>query len=150
MKRYIYITIFILWTIAAISQNRIQNNGQDLFLNGINLAWMDFANDLTVFNEDLFAYVLDEISTADGNCIRWWLHTDGTSSPSFINDSVAYITDYEIIAMYKGLDMAYERGMGIILCLWSFNMGIYKNPIVYLMHNNLILTIKLYNFIFFN
>ena len=67
MKRNIYIIIFILLTITAFSQNRIQHNGQDLFLNGINLAWMSFANDLTAFDEDLFAYTLDEISVNGHN-----------------------------------------------------------------------------------
>jgi hypothetical protein len=144
VKRYIYIIILILWTITAFSQNRIQHNGQDLFLNGINLSWMSFANDLTAFNEDLFEYALDEISAAGGNCIRWWLHTDGTSSPFFTDDSVSYITDYEILAMNKGLDMAYERGLGIIMCLWSFDMLRSSNSAIVKHRNTLMLTDSIY------
>ncbi len=134
----------MLWAITAFSQNRIQHNGQDLFLNGINLAWMDFANDLTAFDEDLFAYVLDTVSAVGGNCIRWWLHINGTRSPFFINDSVAYITDNEILAMFKGLDMAYERGMGIIMCLWSFDMLRSSNSAEVKHRNTLMLTDSVY------
>ncbi len=144
MKKYLFILIFILWAMTAFSQNRIQHNSQELFLNGINLAWMDFANDLTAFNEDLFATALDNISSAGGNCIRWWLHTDGTSSPYFLNDSVTYITDNELLAMFKGLDMAYERGMGIIMCLWSFDMLRSNKPAAIKYRNSLMLTDSVY------
>jgi hypothetical protein len=121
-----------------------------LFLNGINLAWMDFANDLTAFNENLFADVLDEVSAAGSNCIRWWLHTNGTSSPFFLNDSVAYITDNEILAMFKGLDMAYERGMGIIMCLWSFDMLRSSNSTLVKYRNRLMLTDPVYTQAYIN
>ncbi len=105
---------------------------------------MSFANDLTAFNEDLFAYALDEISAAGGNCIRWWLHINGTSSPFFTNDSVSYITDYEILTMQKGLDIAYERGMVIIMCLWSFDMLHSSNSAEVKYRNTLMLTDSVY------
>lgn len=122
MKKILVITIVSCFSIASFAQNRIQHNGQDIFLSGMNLAWINFANDLTDFDETAFTNALDEISAAGGNCIRWWLHTNGASSPYFMNDSVSFITDDELLALYKGLDIAYDRGMGIIMCLWSFDM----------------------------
>ena len=122
MKKIPIVLIIFCLSIPSIAQNRIHHNGQDIFLSGMNLAWINFARDLTDFNETAFTTALDEISAAGGNCIRWWLHTNGTSSPYFMNDSVAYITDDELLALYKGLDIAYDRGMGIVMCLWSFDM----------------------------
>ncbi|MBA7546922.1 hypothetical protein ES705_39323 [subsurface metagenome] len=105
---------------------------------------MSFANDLTAFDENLFTTALDDISAAGGNCIRWWLHTDGTSSPYFTNDSVSRITDNETLALYKGLDLAYDRGMGIIMCLWSFDMLRSSNSDEIKNRNRLMLTDSVY------
>ena len=89
MKKIPIVLIIFCLSIPSIAQNRIHHNGQDIFLSGMNLAWINFARDLTDFNETAFTTALDEISAAGGNCIRWWLHTNGTSSPYFMNDSVA-------------------------------------------------------------
>jgi len=144
MKKILLPFLGIAISIASYSQNRIQHNGQDIFLNGMNLAWMDFANDLTSFDENAFTTALSEISAAGGNCIRWWLHTNGTSSPYFTNDSVSHITDNEILALYKALDIAYDHNMGLILCLWSFDMLRSSNSDEVKNRNRLMLTDSMY------
>src|SRR5215204_4751898 len=76
--------------LAALAQdappNRINHKGQDLFLSGINLAWINFAHDTSNFDEPRFVEALDGIAKAKGNTLRWWLHTNGSASPIYDED----------------------------------------------------------------
>ena len=55
--------------------------------------------------------------------MRLWLHTNGAASPQFDNNGFVVgpgagaIDDLE-----KILDLAWENEVGLILCLWSFDM----------------------------
>jgi hypothetical protein len=101
----------------------LRNGTENVFASGVNLAWKNFGNDLDSFDETYFAGVFDDIKEAGGNSMRWWLHTNGKNSPTFSADGkVTGIEIKEIIAMRKALDMAYERGIVISMCLWSFDM----------------------------
>ncbi len=103
--------------------NRIPHGDQDLFLSGINLAWLNFARDTTSFDEPRFVAVLDELAAAKGNTLRWWLHTNGVASPIYGEDGrVTGLGENEIENIRRALDLAYERGILIMPCLWSFDM----------------------------
>ncbi|MBN1415660.1 MAG: discoidin domain-containing protein [Bacteroidales bacterium] len=88
----------------------------------MNLAWISFSYDLTSLNTTEFTKALDQISNGGGNVMRWWLHTNGTNSPKFAGDSVSAPATNELANLKKGLDLAYARGMGLVMCLWSFDM----------------------------
>ncbi len=107
---------------VSAQPDRISHGNQELFLSGINLAWINFANDLGNFNEAEFTRAMDEVSEAGGNSVRWWLHTNGRNSPQFSNGKVSGIDPAEISNLRKALDIAYERGIVLDLCLWSFDM----------------------------
>ncbi|MCL6589809.1 MAG: discoidin domain-containing protein [Firmicutes bacterium] len=97
--------------------------GQPVFLSGMNIAWIDFGNDLDLFNETKFTKALDDVSLAGGNCVRWWLHVNGSKSPLFSADGyVTGISPNTIPNLKKALDMAWDRGLVMILTLWSFDM----------------------------
>ena len=101
----------------------VNHRGQDLFLSGINLAWMNFASDLRDFNEAEFIKALDDVSKAHGNTIRWWLHTNGSTSPIYGEDGkVIGLGEHEAENLKRALDLAYERGVLLMLCLWSHDM----------------------------
>jgi hypothetical protein len=120
----IYILVIVLFCCAGnlTSQNRIKHNGQEIFLSGINLAWIDFAKDLTSLDEQELARALDEVSAAGGNCVRWWLHVNGRYSPVFIECKVSGPGKSDIKNIKLALDLAQERDICLILCLWSFDM----------------------------
>jgi hypothetical protein len=124
IKKFFLAALMFSWVIYSgnAQSNRIHHNDQDIFLSGMNLAWVNFANDLVSFNETEFTRALDEISSAGGNALRWWLHVNGTTSPQFTDGMVSGITNLEIQNMKLALDLAAERGMGIVMCLWSFDM----------------------------
>jgi hypothetical protein len=111
---------------AAFSQiNRVRYNNQSLFLNGGNLAWISFADDIGPGQRDYttFADILLQMHNHGGNAVRWWLHTNGSVTPQF-NDSGFVIGPGEgtIADLKKALDLAWEREIGVNLCLWSFDM----------------------------
>lgn len=107
------------------NRNRIaiRDGRQNIFASGINLAWDDFARDIVALDTAYFAAVLDSIAAAGANAMRWWLHTNGSSSPQFDSlGNVSGIAPQSIANMRTVLDMAYERGIMISMCLWSFDM----------------------------
>ena len=114
----------------------IRGGSLPIFASGINLAWNDFAKDVVSLNEAFFEEALDDIAEAGGNSLRWWLHTNGLYSPEFHTDgSVIGIRQSTVDNMRKVLDMAFERGIVISMCLFSFdllqdqgqNMGVMKD-----------------------
>jgi hypothetical protein len=114
--------IFQSFHVRANNDSLLVHNGQRLFLSGMNLAWMNFGNDLGSFNEALFTQRVESLAAAGGNTIRWWLHTNGRYSPQFTDGVVSGINPVELTNLQKALDIAYERGVLLMLCLWSFDM----------------------------
>lgn len=133
----------LLFSQAVFSQtNRIRYNNQDLFLSGANLAWVNFANDIgpgsTDFNR--FGDVLLQMHDHGGNALRWWLHTNGTVTPAFNGTGLVIGPGVDAIAdLKKALDLAWEREIGVKLCLWSFDMLRSTNNAVVLNRNKLML-----------
>lgn len=108
------------------AQNRIQFNGQDLFLSGANLAWQYFADDIgpdaSTPDTNHFADVFNQIHINGGNSLRLWLHTTGQYTPAWSGSTVTGPGNGTIADLQKILDLAWERKVGVILCLWSFDM----------------------------
>jgi hypothetical protein len=97
-------------------------SGQPIFASGINLAWINFGEDLTGFDQARFVKALDEIAAAGGNTVRWWLHLNGSASPTFTDGMVTGLSPQEIPNLQRALDLAHERGLLIMPVLWSFDM----------------------------
>ncbi len=106
-------------------KNRISltQGTQMVFSDGINLAWNNFARDIVDLDTQYFIRILDSIQSAGGNTMRWWLHTNGNNSPQF--DATGNVTGLDpntISNMRTVLDLAYNKGVAISMCLWSFDM----------------------------
>ena len=117
--------------IADLEHNKnhrlVIRDGQDsLFMSGMNIAWTtnsNFAKDLTNYIEGAWITILDQIQNSGGNAIRWWMHTNGSVSPIFGADGKVSGLHSTTIDNIRGvLDLAYERGIMVSLCLWSFDM----------------------------
>ena len=143
VQRLSFLVAALILSQAAFSQTtRIKYNNQQLFLSGANLAWLSFARDIgpgtTDFNS--FGDILLQMHDAGGNALRWWLHTNGTSTPAF-NDTGLVIGPGAgtIEDLKKALDIAWEREIGLKLCLWSFDMLRSSNSATVLNRNKLLL-----------
>lgn len=116
---------FTFISLSSQVQNRINYNDQELFLSGANLAWVSFAGDIGPGSTDFntFADIMLQMHDNGGNALRWWLHTNGSVTPEFDNEGYVIGPGEGTIEELKTvLDLAWEREIGMILCLWSFDM----------------------------
>jgi hypothetical protein len=134
--------MFFLSNSILAQPNRIQYNNQQLFLSGANLAWVNFANDIGPGQTDFNAFASKMLDMHDhgGNALRWWLHTNGTNSPQFnASNYVIGLGSGTISDLRAVLDLAWEREIGLKLCLWSFDMLRSSNSSTILARNKLLL-----------
>lgn len=123
MKSFCIACLFsLVMLFQAQGQQLIQHKGNEHFFSGINLAWMQFGNDLTQFNPVTFTAIMKNVANAGGNSVRWWIHVDGRSTPTFANDTVIGISEQALDNLELALDIAAEQGIVVSLCLWSFDM----------------------------
>jgi len=73
--------------------------------------------------------------------MRIWLHADGRATPEFSGIEVVGPGEGTISKIGKILDLAYNNDLGLILCLWSFDMLRKKNDDEVKRRNKGILTI---------
>lgn len=109
----------------SVCQDRIEYNNQQLFLNGANIAWVNFASDIGpgYTNFSAFEQMFQDVHDSGGNSMRFWMHTNGAISPAF--DVSGYVTGPgagTLSDLEQILDLAWENEIGLMLCLWSFDM----------------------------
>ena len=91
----------------------------------MNVAWVNFAADIGPGTTNLTAFrtMFDSIRVNGGNSMRLWLHTTGASTPEFNSNGFVVGPGNNAIADLRAiLDLAWERHVGLVLCLWSFDM----------------------------
>lgn len=107
----------------GFSDGRFLVGERELFMSGMNLAWINFGRDITGFDERKFVRALDDVAGAGGNCLRWWIHVNGSASPDFDeNKRVSGLPLDFTERLRRALDLARERGVMLVLSLWSFDM----------------------------
>ncbi len=108
----------------TITPNFINHRGQDIFLSGINVAWMSYGHDLTGFDKEKWEAICDDVVSAGGNSLRWWIHVDGRSTPTYSteNDLVTGISEKALDNLALAMDIAATKGVVVSLCLWAHQM----------------------------
>lgn len=114
--------MLIIGSEAAYAQRGLDYMDMNFFANGMNLAWISFAGDLDRLYEPRFIRALDEVAKAGGNTIRWWLHINGSISPIFTDGKVFGLHKSNIPNLIRALDLAKERGIVLLLSLFSFDL----------------------------
>ncbi len=127
MFRVISILILLLTSQALVlgqRTDRIDFNGQDLFLSGANISWVRYARDIGPGNTNLtrFNEIFSELHEAGGNSMRLWLHINGENTPEWFGLDVVGPGEGAIDDLRDILDLAWENDVGLVLCLWSFDM----------------------------
>jgi hypothetical protein len=146
-----FIIIFISCAPKKFSkEGRLIINGQEVFLSGMNLAWIHFGRDLVDFDETQFIKALDDVARAGGNCMRWWLHVNGSTTPLYDEFGKVLVLNPEVnVNLERALDLAWERGILIVMCLWSHDM-LTKSTDVDLVANKRMLEVPLYTEAYIN
>ncbi len=125
---------------TRIDKRALGNSTMELFkdfdfVNGINIAWVNFGRDIGLESDfgairtyrpdiEKFTKIFDKVSQSGGNVVRWWFHTNGSTSPVFdANDEfVVPNPDFFETDLRTLLDVAASKGLKIQICLWSFDM----------------------------
>ncbi len=121
--------------------DRIEHFGQDITLNGANIAWSAdtgnwYNNDIGAVdgtgaprtNITAFEGHFSTIANAGGNSARIWLHTAATVTPDIRFNGVvsglsSNLTNEQVIAQITNiLDAAWEESVLVTFNLFSFNM----------------------------
>jgi len=147
-KYLLALLVVFLFTQAAFSQmNRVLYNNQQLFLNGSDLAWVNYGQDWGVgwgigeTDTTTIANWMLQMHQHGGNAMRVWLNVEGTVTPKF--DALGYCTSpgtYLIPELKKVCDLAWDREIGLDICLWGFGMLMSTLDTSVLRRNNLLLT----------
>jgi hypothetical protein len=122
------VALFLVMTansVQAQTSSRIDIDGTPYFMSGMNLAWIDFANDMAndPLDENKMRKAIQDIRDAGGNAMRWWLFTNASKSPEFDGDGlVSGIGSLSVQNVIKALDIAEENGVVLSLCLLSFDL----------------------------
>jgi len=104
---------------------RLVINGNRVFISGMNIAWNNFAKDVgdNAVSINSFVNQFQQIRDAGGNAVRWWLHTDAKVDPKMNNDGqVTGLGSKTISNIQQVLDSAYNYGIVVSLCLFSFDL----------------------------
>jgi len=94
------------------------------FSSGLNVAWVNFAADVPTPNVTTFSKIFKDTYDNGGRVVRWWFHTNGTSTPGYNSDgTVKKIPQSHIDDVKKILAAANTLGIGVNISLWSFDMA---------------------------
>ncbi|NLS12520.1 glycoside hydrolase family 5 protein [Vibrio sp. SM6] len=117
---------FIIGADGAIHFAEAPNDGEERFyINGTNVAWLNFANDFGKgFDYTKAEAMMNGVAAAGGNTLRWWIHTNGTTTPMWDGSTVAAADKQEkaIDEIATALDLAEKKNLKVIFSLWSFDM----------------------------
>ena len=93
------------------------------FASGLNVAWVNFANDVPNPDLNTFKTIFKNTHDAGGRVVRWWFHTNGTVTPGYDSSGLAQPLPQSHIDGIKAiLSAAHDAGVVIDLSLWSFDM----------------------------
>ncbi len=134
----ISITLVLLVNELTLGQSRINYAGRNIFISGMNVAWVNFAADLGTAPLDTakFRKIFSTVHDNGGNVMRLWLFTDGTLTPEYDaagkvdGPGTNAVKDLQAI-----LNIAHQSSLGLQLCLWSHDMMKTSLPPVVLVRN---------------
>jgi Cellulase (glycosyl hydrolase family 5) len=93
------------------------------FASGVNVAWINFANDIPNPDITKFTALFKNVKAAGGSAVRWWFHTTGMTTPGYDGSGKANpISAANIADVKKILDAASAQGVGVVISIWSFGM----------------------------
>ncbi len=94
------------------------------FASGLNVAWVNFANDVPNPDLDAFKTIFQNTHDAGGRVVRWWFHTNGSVTPGYNSDgTVKEIQQSHIDGVKAILAAANSAGVAVDISLWSFDMA---------------------------
>jgi hypothetical protein len=124
MKRGLIVVLFLTLVLPAGAAT-LQYNGRAYVLNGVNVPWNWFGNDVGDggYDANWFENLFTQCEQNGINCVRLWIHCSGWASPEF--DANGYVTGLSatfLSDMSNLLLRADNHKVMVMPCLWSFDM----------------------------
>lgn len=124
MLKYFLILIMLGAEAWSAVPNRVEIKGKEYYLNGINVAWDKFGNDVQQFDSVKFEGMFSELASINANSIRWWWF------PQMSNLTFGGQNNQEVQPLpqsaYDHLDQAFRmaarHGIKIMPVLVSFDL----------------------------
>ena len=113
------------------------------FASGLNVAWVNFANDIPSPNLATFNTIFPNSASVGGRVIRWWFHTNGTVTPGYDANGMAKPLTSGAQRRRRAANAAHTAGVALNISLWSFDMlqGGENIPTATLTNNQKLLTV---------
>jgi hypothetical protein len=97
------------------------------FASGLNVAWVNFANDVPNPPTATFNTLFKNTYAAGGRVVRWWFHTNGTVTPGYQTSGAQAgmaqkLPQSHIDGVKSILAAAHSAGVALNISLWSFDM----------------------------
>jgi len=125
MKKHILRIIVPLLLLPIFSKSQtIKFEGKDYFINGANIPWNAFGNDVGYsYNSIWFENMFTESEKAGINCLRLWIHCDGRGTPAFTTTGMVSGVGSSFFTAFDDIfERARKHHIMIMPCLWSFDM----------------------------
>ncbi len=130
MKKYVIFLILSISFYNVTNAQLINYEGRNYFINGVNIPWHTYSQDFGIhyqtganYDSAWFEGAFAQCESYGINCARFWLHTDGSTSPEF--DSIGYVTGLDS-NFFSNLDDLFKRALRhkimLIPSIWDFNM----------------------------
>nr|ADE58568.1 GH5 family protein GH5C [Limnoria quadripunctata] len=107
----------------AVSGTSLTYGNDQVYLNGVNIAWNSYGYDFGNGNYDgSIENWMSDIGSAGGNTVRMWVQVEGESTPSFDNRGMVTACDNTgdfLTDVVTFLDAAQESGVLVIFTVWN-------------------------------
>lgn len=129
-KIFVLLASMLALSFVSIAQQTIKYNGRDIFINGANVPWNSFGNDVGThpswgsgFSAFTFGKAFQNCKKYGINCVRLWIHCDGRATPEFDASGAVIGLDANFFSNFDAImDSAARYNILVMPCLWSFDM----------------------------
>lgn len=124
---------------VAISGNKFTVGGKQIWFNGINTPWHNWADFGGNFNPSWWESEFQKYADNKINLARIWIHCSGSNSPTTSEDgTVTGASTSFWDHMDQMVALSKEKKLYILPCLWSFDMVKNTYTSTYQRYRNLI------------
>jgi hypothetical protein len=123
-------SVAMLYGVNAAPANTIKYNGNEYYINGMNVPWNAFGSDAgthyqwgPLYDSTFFHTLFQQCKEYGVNCVRLWIHCDGRSSPEFDANGAVSGLDTNFLSNLEDIfRIGAENNVMVMPCLWSFDM----------------------------
>jgi hypothetical protein len=108
--------------IAGTNPNRVCIKGKNYYLNGINVAWNQWDQDLTNYHAASFESMFAALQASGANAVRWWWFPTANQQLSYDGELVQPLSQTIFDNLDRAFDAAAEHGVLIMPVLLSFDL----------------------------